>query len=185
MNRNVSSLLLGVSMVSSLVWSACSQQSSRTIGHTDKEDSVNQSEQTQPVLITKGATEGEWRVQVEKRWKDQSATGAVIVLADEKPSWPSKEQEALAGSRAWHTLGSSYLASGDPENAMACARRGLDMLGDDYASPMVDDDTDMKLFAAQERIQEGYLQDGAEVMLRVLDERTGLFAERTGLRLAD
>ncbi len=43
----------------------------------------------------------------------------------------------------------------------------------------------MKLFAAEERITEGHAQDGAEVMLRILDIRTRLSAERTGWRLPD
>lgn len=124
-------------------------------------------------------------MRIEKQWKGQSATGEVLVSAADAPGKASKEQETLAGSRAWHALGRTFLASGDAEDAIACARHGLETLGDDYASPTVDDDTDMKLFAAEERIQEGHAQDGAEVMLRILDVRTRLFAERTGLRLTD
>ncbi len=74
-------------------------------------------------------------VRVEKRWKNQSASGEVIARADEEPSQPSKEQETLAGSRAWLALGRTFLASGDAESAVECARRGLETLGDDYASP--------------------------------------------------
>ena len=59
-----------------------------------------------------------------------------------------------------------------------CAKTGLEELGDDYASPMAIDDTSMKLWVAEERIGEGHLSDGADMMLRILDSRLYLYAER-------
>lgn len=184
MNPRLGNLLAGMGIASSLVCSACSQPSGRSTS-AGKENSVSQSENTGSAVNEKGATAGERRVRVEKQWKGQSAPGEVIVRADEQPGQPGKEPETLAGSRAWLALGRTFLASGDAESAIECARQGLEALGDDYASPAVDDDTDMKLFAAEDRIAEGHVQDGAEVMLRILDVRTRLFAERAGLRLPD
>jgi hypothetical protein len=185
MNPHLSNLLVGIGIASTLVWSACSQQAARPASHVDKENSVSQSENSQPALIEQGAAAGEWNVRVEKTWKGKSATGTVIVSADEKPGQLSKEQETLASGRAWYALGQGFLASGDAENAIECARQGIEAIGRRYASPMVADDTSLKLAAAQERIDEGHTQDGAEVMLRVLDTRTRLFADRNKLRLAD
>jgi len=83
-----------------------------------------------------------------------------------------------SGSRAWWALGQFWLAVDNDEAAIICAQAGLEELGDDYADPMAIDDTRMKLWVAQERIQKGHLSDGADMMLRILQSRLHLYAEQ-------
>lgn len=74
-------------------------------------------------------------------------------------------------------LGQILLATNDFEAALTCAKAGLEELGDEYAPFLVEDDTDLKLFLAEGRIEKGYLNEGAELMLRALETRIFLYAE--------
>jgi hypothetical protein len=85
------------------------------------------------------------------------------------------EHEALAGARAWLALGSRLAESGDAAAALAAARSGIDELGRSYRAAGVKDDTALKLAAADEREEEGELEDAATVALRVLETRTQLY----------
>jgi hypothetical protein len=68
-------------------------------------------------------------------------------------------------------LGQFWLAVNNYQAAIICAKAGLEELGDDYTNPTAYDDTQMKLWVASERIREGHLEDGADVILRVLESR--------------
>lgn len=118
---------------------------------------------------------GNSNFKVEYRLNSKSMTSTVLVqqkpISIKPPSVPS-------GSRAWWALGQFWLAVNNYEGAILCAKTGLEELGDDYASPMAIDDTQMKLWVAEERIQKGLLSDGADMMLRILDSRLYLYAER-------
>ena len=74
-------------------------------------------------------------------------------------------------------LGQVWLAANEAEAAIICAKAGLEELGDDYATGFVEDDSDLKLILAEERIQLGHLSDGAAMMLRVLENRLLLYEE--------
>src|SRR5262245_46064353 len=106
---------------------------------------------------------------VVRQYADRAATGTVGLrrakATDDQSSSPHLK---LAGSRAWLTLGEQRLTVADWTGAIACARAGLEELGQRYAPPTVVDDTGLKLSAAEERLREGHAQDAATVMLRIL-----------------
>ena len=68
---------------------------------------------------------------------------------------------------------------------MACARAGLAELGSDYAPTRVEDDTDLKLHAADELLQTGHPDKAARMMLRMLGERTRLYAQKHAASIAE
>lgn len=121
---------------------------------------------------------GKWLVRAKRQHGSDSATGEVMVEQKTPPDRRNPPHAALAGSRAWLALGEKRLAAHDAKGAVACAQAGLDELGSGYASPLVVDDTSMKLLAAKERIEQGHIEDGAKVMLRMLQTRTTLYAKR-------
>lgn len=119
--------------------------------------------------------------------RGQSQEQGGVLVRDNKDSYKWKAGKAgtsgsfipnLDGSRAWWALGQFWLAVDNDEAAIICAQAGLEELGDDYADPMAIDDTQMKLWVAQERIQKGHLSDGADMMLRILQSRLHLYAEQ-------
>ncbi|MEW5857474.1 MAG: hypothetical protein AB1861_08840 [Cyanobacteriota bacterium] len=126
-------------------------------------------------IEAKGANQ--WLIQVERHYQGESGIGKVVVKQETPPNQENPPHVAFAGSKAWLMLGESRLLVKDVEGAISCAQAGLDELGQDYASPLVTDDTQMKLLAAKERIQEGHAEDGARIMLRMLKTRTELYAE--------
>ena len=83
----------------------------------------------------------------------------------------SGDHRALAGARAWEQLATAFASDGQHDAAVTAARRGIEELGDSYFSEVVIDDTDLKLFAADERLEAGALADGAEGLRRVLSSR--------------
>ncbi|BAZ32222.1 hypothetical protein NIES4074_47240 [Cylindrospermum sp. NIES-4074] len=116
-----------------------------------------------------------WLIRVERQFQGESAVGEVIVKQEIAPNQENPPHIELAGSRAWLALGERRLAVKDIAAAISCAQAGLDELGSDYASPLIVDDTKMKLLIAEERIQEGHAEDGAKIMLRMLNTRTELY----------
>ncbi len=90
---------------------------------------------------------------------------------------PKQPQITLAESKVWLALGEIWLATNDIEAALTCAKAGLEEFGDEYVPFLVEDDTDLKLFLAEGRIEKGYLNEGAELMLRALETRIFLYAE--------
>jgi len=116
---------------------------------------------------------------VVRQYADRTATGTVG-LRRVKPNddGSSSPHLKLAGSRAWLTLGEQRLKIEDWAGAIACARAGLEALGQHYAPPAVADDTELKLLAAEEQLKQGRAQDTATVMLRMLAERQRLYVQR-------
>lgn len=119
----------------------------------------------------------QWRVRVERHCKTEMATGDVVVEQVDAPDPENAPHVAAAGGRAWLALGEKLLAAGDAESAIRCAQAGLGEVGTDYASPLVVDDTKLKLLAAKDRIETGHIADGAWVMLKVLKTRLALYAK--------
>jgi hypothetical protein len=72
------------------------------------------------------------------------------------------------------------LADDDAQAAIARAREGLEALGRDYAPDDVDDDTPLKLYAAEDAIGRGETDDSAELLVDILRIRTELRRERGG-----
>lgn len=71
--------------------------------------------------------------------------------------------------------GESLLASGEFSKALDACRRGLKILGDEYSSPDLIDDTDLKLLAATLREEEGRIDDAASVTCSILRGRYELW----------
>jgi hypothetical protein len=119
----------------------------------------------------------QWLVRVTRTCADATMAGEVVVKQSSAPSAADAPHTGLAGSMAYLALGKSKLAAGDAQNAVDCAKKGIDELGNDYAAPTVSDDTGMKLLAAQDRIETNHIADGATVMLRMLETRIGLYKQ--------
>src|SRR5947209_4736475 len=94
----------------------------------------------------------------------------------------SEQDEKLEASRSWLAQGEERLAANDFEGAISFARQGLSVLGEDYASHDVVDDTYLKIAAADEQIENGHLENGASTLLRMLKTRTDLYAESRGMK---
>ncbi|MGB0384550.1 MAG: hypothetical protein ACPGWR_06970 [Ardenticatenaceae bacterium] len=117
----------------------------------------------------------EWRVQVENRSNSDSAIDPLI-LRQKMMSSNQPPHLSLAPSQDWLALGKAKLATKDVEGAIACAQAGLEELGSAYLVPLIRDDTEIKLLLAEERLQEGHLEDAAQMMLRILESRLLLYA---------
>lgn len=115
-------------------------------------------------------------VYAECRLSSESTTRTIVIRQELISS--QLPHLTLAGSRVWLALAQLWFAANDYEGAITCAKAGLEELGDDYASPKVYDDTKMKLWLAQQRIQEGHLADGADIMLRILHTRLNLYTQQ-------
>lgn len=84
----------------------------------------------------------------------------------------------LDGAKGWLTAGQERLAKKQAQEAVDCARRGLDELGADYAPLTAVDDTVLKLAAADEELAAGRAENAASTMLRVLEARARLYTEK-------
>ncbi len=117
-------------------------------------------------------------VRVSRRQGDQVAEGEVRV-----PTTVADDATAVAAAVAWETLGRRSLQAGDADGAVAAAQAGLDELGETQNADIVDD-TELKLYAAEERLREGHTRDGASNMLDILRVRAELRARALGAELA-
>ena len=121
---------------------------------------------------------GEWLVEVRREWEGRPGVGRVVVKAASTPAPAGEPHGKLAGARAWLSLGRDALAAGQAPAAVACARRGLEELGGDYAPLTAGDDTVLKLAAAEEELSAGRAENAASTMLRTLDARARLYVEK-------
>ena len=92
---------------------------------------------------------------------------------------------ALAAALAWETLGRRSLQAGDADGAVAAAQAGLDELGEPPHDLDIVDDTELKLYAAEERLRQGHTHDAASNMLDILRVRTELRASALGAEVAN
>jgi hypothetical protein len=102
------------------------------------------------------------------------------VVSQARPDPDASPYRELVGARAWAALGAQSLSAADAQAAVEAARAGLKELGDDYRPPGVKDDTMLKIDAAEERVAEGAVADGAAVLLRMLDTRMHLYLQKHG-----
>lgn len=79
------------------------------------------------------------------------------MMSEKRPSHDAPSQD-------WLALGKAKQATKDVEGAIACALAGLVELGSAYIVPLIRDETEIKLLVAEERLQEGHLEDGAQMM---------------------
>ena len=114
-------------------------------------------------------------MQVERKIEGASAMGTVVVKGKDEPRAGKTQHARLAGARAWLALGEKLLEGGDAEAAISCAHKGLEELGDSYSDPLILDDTELKLAAAEDRIDSGHKEDGAVTMLAVLAGRLSMY----------
>jgi hypothetical protein len=124
--------------------------------------------------------DGEWVVRVTRSQGAASKTGSVVIRQATEPSAAAPPHVALAAARAWLALGNDALAAKHVDAAIQSARAGLAELGNDYAPPDVDDDSGLKLHAADELIHSGKADNGAAMMLRMLSTRIQLYLQRYG-----
>jgi hypothetical protein len=123
---------------------------------------------------------GAWSIATERQIGDRAARATTIVVAVDKPDPRASPHAELVGARAWAALGADCMSAGDVANAARAAQAGLDELGADYRPRGVKDDTMMKIDAANERIAEGAVADGAAVLLRTLETRIALYVQNHG-----
>ena len=68
----------------------------------------------------------------------------------------------------------------DIDGAIFCIQQGLEELGDSYSNSEIipiKDDTDLKLAKAEDLLRQGRTEDGARMMLRVLQTRIALYVD--------
>lgn len=136
-----------------------------------------QMSETEPVRI-EAAAPGQWRISVERKLDEAAATGQVVVRSA-TPLDPAKAPHVhLAGVRAWLSLAQGKVAARQFEKAIAYAQEAVKELGRDYARPEVDDSTQQKLLAAQEQAEKGQLENAANNMIRILQNRVALYLDR-------
>lgn len=119
--------------------------------------------------------DGRWLVEVVRTHGELSATGAVTFRAISAPDPAAPPHAGAGGARAWLALG-EQLADGSPAEAVACAEKGLEELGADYADRTVRDDTSMKIALARSMAAD-QPADAAATLLRMLSERLEMYQE--------
>jgi len=134
---------------------------------------VTEDRQATTTVEAKGP--GRWLVRTSRSAEGEAAEGTVLLRSDRPPGSPPAHLR-LAGARAWLALGQRFQSRSRWQEAIASARAGLAEIGSDYAGPDVDDETDLKLLAAEDRLAQGHASDAAAVMLRVLGDRLSLYA---------
>jgi len=114
---------------------------------------------------------GTWAVRVTRQDESRSKDAAVIVRSERKPSLPDPVHVRLAGARAWLALAKDRVAEKEWGAAIELARKGLVELGQEYARPQVDDDTELKALAAEDQIKQGRLENAARMLAGALSTR--------------
>lgn len=137
---------------------------------------------TETEKATTGGADAAWTVVTDEKDGDDAVSVTVGPGEGGAAAAPESARRFGRGS-AWLALGRQALDAGAVDAAIARAQRGLEIVGDDYASPRVDDDTELKRYAGEDRIAQGHPEDGASVLLRVLDNRLALLADRDRLRV--
>jgi hypothetical protein len=122
--------------------------------------------------------DGTSRITVPRSLDGESAEGQVIVPSSTASTSGGAPHAVLAEARAFLALGEKLLARDRLEPAIQAAKSGLSALGDDYAPAGVADDTGLKILAAEDQIAQGHLRNAASMMLRMLEIRVDLYAER-------
>jgi len=120
---------------------------------------------------------GTWAVRVVRQDESRSKDAVVIVRSERKPSLPDPVHVRLAGARAWLALAKDRVAEKEWSAAIELARRGLGELGQEYARPQVDDDTELKALAAEDQLKQGHPENAARALARVLSTRIACYLD--------
>ena len=118
------------------------------------------------------------RVTVIRSLDGESAEGEVIVPSRAASAPGGTPHVALAEARAFLALGEKLLARQRLEGAVQAVKSGVSALGTDYRPDDVRDDTGLNLLLAQHLIEQGQREDGAEMMLSMLNTRIELYVDR-------
>ncbi len=81
----------------------------------------------------------------------------------------------LARAKAWRADSAALLETGRPDDAWTAALHGIESLGSQHTPPERNDDTILKLAAAEVLHRKGAVRDAAVGALRVLDSRIRMF----------
>jgi hypothetical protein len=109
----------------------------------------------------------------------RTAVGQVVLAAGASPQ---VEDRRAAAARAWLSIAEVCVEDGDGDAACRAASSGLDELGDAYLGDEVEDDTSLKLLAAEDGHANGAAHAGT-AMVRVLSDRLAMYAEAQGGRV--
>ena len=83
-------------------------------------------------------------------------------------------------AQRWLGTSRQRLDAGAVDEALAAARSGIAELGNDYAGPDVDDDTELKALAAEDQLEQGNPAAAATLLQRVLESRIAMVASAAG-----
>jgi hypothetical protein len=125
-----------------------------------------------------------WRIERSCALDAANASGDALIRAA-TPDPLDPPHQGLAGARACAALATERADSRDWPGMAAAARAGLDALGSQYAPAGTKDDTAEKRDAAEERLANGFAEDGARNLLRVLQSRIALYTKRYAADLAE
>ncbi len=116
-------------------------------------------------------SEGLWRIEVSRSLSGREAQGAVQAVVSGELDRSQPPHALVAGAMAWSKLASDFLEAGDAEQALQAARKGIEELGEAYASPTVLDDSFQRLVGAEMLAESGRVSDGAAMLVSVLEQR--------------
>lgn len=117
----------------------------------------------------------------EEREQDGRAAVGEVVLAD--GASPQADDQRAAAARAWLAIARALIDEGDADAAYRAASRGVDELGDAYLGEEVEDDTTLKLLAAEDGHRSGAAHAGT-AMVRVLSDRLAMYVDAQRGRVA-
>lgn len=117
----------------------------------------------------------QWVIRASRECGGAAASGEVIIKLATQPDAAQPPHAGLAGAKAFLSIAQAHTQAGRYANAVECAQAGLAELGMRYVALGEDDDTDVKIRAARERIEAGAVADGSAVMIRVLETRITLY----------
>lgn len=128
---------------------------------------------------------GLWKVSVLCSLGTETRVGSVLVRGDRQPDIYALPHTGLARARGCLVLAKDLQTRKSWDQAAIAARSGLDALGSEYVTPGGDDATRDSLRAAENALRQGDKLTGARELVRTLETRVGLYAERFRSALAE
>lgn len=118
-------------------------------------------------------------VREERAAGGRSAVGEVVLAEGVSPR---ADDHRAAAARAWLAIAEAWVEAGDRDAAYRAASSGLDELGGAYVDDEVEDDTSLKLLAAEDGYSSGAAH-AATAMVRVLSDRLTMYVDAQGGRV--
>jgi hypothetical protein len=116
----------------------------------------------------------------EERTADGRTAVGQVELTDGTSARAADSRAAAA--RAWLSIANACIDDMDGDGAYRAASTGLDELGDAYLGDEVEDDTSLKLLAAEDGHANGEPHAGP-AMVRVLSDRLAMYVDAQGGRV--